>query len=151
MPESNTILLVEDNPKDIILIKRAIRKANLANPIQVADNGEKAVHYLAGEGEYEDRECYPIPILILLDLKLPRKSGFEVLTWLREQPNLKRLPVVILTSSNQTIDINLAYDLGVNSYLVKPVAFDALVEMVQSLGMYWLILSTAPEIEGASV
>lgn len=147
MPTSNTILLVEDNPKDVILIKRAIRKANLANPVQVASNGEMAIHYLGGEGEYEDRELYPLPILILLDLKLPRKSGFEVLTWLREQPTLKRLPVVILTSSNQVIDVNLAYDLGVNSYLVKPVAFDALVEMVQSLGMYWLILSTTPEIE----
>lgn len=151
MSESNTILLVEDSPKDVILIKRAIRKANLANAIQVANNGEEAIHYLAGQDDFADREQYPIPILILLDLKLPRKSGFEVLAWLREQPTLKRLPVVILTSSNQTVDVNQAYDLGVNSYLVKPVAFDALVEMVQSLGMYWLILSTAPEVESTGL
>jgi len=147
MSESNTILLVEDNPKDVILTKRAVRKANLANPVHVAVNGEEAVQYLAGEDKFADREQYPIPILILLDLKLPLKSGFEVLTWLREQPKLKRLPVVILTSSNQIIDVNRAYDLGVNSYLVKPVAFDALVEMVQSLGMYWLILSATPEVD----
>lgn len=145
--ESNTILVVEDNPKDVILIKRAIRKSKLLNPLQIVNDGEQAVNYLSGSGAYADRQEYPLPILILLDLKIPRKSGLEVLSWLRQQKGLKRLPVVILTSSNQTSDINQAYDLGVNSYLVKPVAFEALVEMVESLGLFWLILSTTPEIE----
>jgi len=146
--EQYSILLVEDDPNDIILIKRAFGKATITNPFQVVEDGEEAVAYLAGKGRYGDREKYPLPILLLLDLKLPRKSGHEVLEWLRRQPMLKRLPVVVLTSSQQSSDINRAYDLGANSYLVKPVTFDALVEMVKTLDFYWLILNENPIIGG---
>ena len=146
--ERYLMLLVEDDPNDIILIKRAFEKANITNPLQVVEDGEEAVAYLAGKGRYGDRQNYPLPILILLDLKLPRKSGHEVLEWLRQQPMLKRLTVVVLTSSQQSSDVNRAYDLGANSYLVKPVTFDALVEMVKSLNFYWIILNENPIIKG---
>ncbi len=140
------ILLVEDNPDDVLLIKRAFAKARIINPLQVVTDGEEALFYLAGEPPYEDRSVYPLPIFVLLDLKLPKRSGLEVLSWLRAQTLLKRLPVVVLTSSRETPDINKAYDLGANSYLVKPVAFEDLVEMVKTLGLYWLILNEPPEI-----
>jgi len=142
-----TILLVEDDPNDIFLIQRAFRRINLANPIQVVQDGEAAVLYLSGQETYADRDRYPFPILVLLDLKLPRRSGLEVLEWLRQQPKLKRLPVVVLTSSRENSDLNRAYDLGANSYLVKPVAFDGLLEMVRSLNQYWLILNEKPIIQ----
>lgn len=141
-----TILLVEDDPNDVLLVQRAFRKANLDIPVQVVTNGEAAVAYLTGQDVFTDRETYPLPVLVLLDLKLPRKSGLEVLKWLREQPGLKRLPVVILTSSGEMGDINRAYDLGANSYLVKPVAFDSLLALVQSLYLYWLVLNEKPKI-----
>jgi CheY-like chemotaxis protein len=141
-----TILLVEDDPNDAFLIQRAFRKANLANPIQVMNDGEAAVQYLSGQEPYADRDRYPLPILMLLDLKLPRRSGLEVLEWLKQQPKLKRLPVVVLTSSREHIDLNRAYDLGANSYLVKPVAFDSLLNMVQTLNQYWLIINESPNL-----
>jgi CheY-like chemotaxis protein len=141
-----TILLVEDDSTDVLLIQRAFHKANLVNPVQVVENGDEAIAYLAGRDRYGDREMYPFPTLMLLDLKLPRKSGLEVLAWLRQQPQLKRLPVVVLTSSRETSDINHAYDLGANSYLVKPVTFDTLVAMVKSLDLFWMVFSEKPEI-----
>jgi DNA-binding response OmpR family regulator len=110
------------------------------------EDGEAAVFYLSGEEPYGDRDRYPLPVLILLDLKLPRKSGAEVLEWLREQPELKRLPVVVLTSSKEYADINHVYDLGANAYMVKPVAFDNLVEIVKTLNMHWLILNEKPQV-----
>lgn len=140
------ILLVEDNPDDVLLIQRAFRKANMPSLIQVSD-GDEAVLYLSGEQPYNDREQYPLPVLILLDLKLPRRSGLEVLQWLRQQPGLKRLLVVVLTSSKESIDINCAYDLGANSYLVKPVAFNDLLDLVKTLNLYWLISSEKPEVQ----
>lgn len=144
--EHETILVVEDNPKDVLLIQRACRKANLTIPLQVVEDGEAAVFYLSGEEPYGDRDRYPLPVLILLDLKLPRKSGAEVLEWLREQPKLKRLPVVVLTSSKEYADVNHVYDLGANAYMVKPVAFDNLVEIVKTLNMHWLILNEKPQV-----
>ena len=141
-----TILLVEDDPNDVFLIQRAFRKANLANPIQVMKDGEAAVQYLSGQEPYADRDRYPLPMLMLLDLKLPRRSGLEVLEWLKQQPKLKRLPVVVLTSSREHTDLNRAYDLGANSYLVKPVAFDSLLNMVQTLNQYWLIINESPNL-----
>jgi CheY-like chemotaxis protein len=147
--ENDTILLVEDNPKDVLLMQRAFRKANLANPLQVVEDGEAAIHYLSGEELYSDRTCYPLPVLILLDLKLPRKSGAEVLAWLRQQPKLKRLPVVVLTSSKEYADINKVYDLGANAYMVKPVAFDSLVEIVKMLNMHWIIFNEKPQVGSA--
>ncbi|UCF70648.1 MAG: response regulator [candidate division WOR-3 bacterium] len=141
--DNYTILLVEDDHNDVLLIKRAFQKVNIANPIVVLNDGEQAITYLAGREPYVGRV---LPMLVLLDLKLPRKSGHEVLEWLRQQPTLKRLPVVVLTASSESSDINRAYDLGANSYLVKPVTFDALVEMVRTLNLYWLILNKRAEV-----
>lgn len=145
---TQTILLVEDNPADILLIQRAFRQADLSHiSLQIVRDGDAAVLYLSGEREYLDRERYPLPILMLLDLKLPRRSGHEVLEWLRQQPDLKRLPVIMLTSSREVFDVNQAYELGVNSYLVKPIGFTALVEMLKTLNLYWLMLNEPPEVQ----
>jgi CheY-like chemotaxis protein len=142
-----TILLVEDDPDDVALITRAFRNAKLANPVEVVTDGDEAVAYLAGDGAFGDRESHPLPVLMLLDLKLPRRSGFEVLEWLRGQPVLSRLRVVVLTSSRESSDVNRAYELGANSYLVKPVGFDSLLDMMRALNLYWLVLSEPPEID----
>jgi CheY-like chemotaxis protein len=141
-----TLLLVEDDPNDILLIQRAFAKASLVNPIKIVRDGEEALHYFRGTGEFSDRTRYPLPSLILLDLKLPRKSGLEVLQWLREQPGFVHIPVIVLTSSKESSDINRAYSLGANSYLVKPVGFEGLLDMVKTLGMYWMILNKGPEL-----
>ena len=140
------ILLVEDSPDDALLITRAFRKANLANSVQLVRDGEEAVAYLKGDPPFSDRVQFPLPVLMLLDLKLPRRSGLEVLEWVRQDGTLKRRPVVVLTSSRESVDVNRAYDLGVNSYLTKPVGFNALLEMVRSVNLYWLILNEQPEI-----
>jgi CheY-like chemotaxis protein len=140
------ILVVEDDPNDVLLIQRAFGKARILNPVRTVSNGDEAVAYLSGEGPFADREAYPFPVLVLLDLKLPRRSGLEVLGWIRSQPGLKRLPIVVLTSSKESIDINRAYDLGANSYLVKPVGFDSLLELVKSLEVYWMMLNQNPDV-----
>jgi len=145
MPEAE-ILLVEDNPDDVLLIQRAFRKLGAVNPLRVVSDGEQAVAYLGGDGPYADRGVHPLPSLMLLDLKLPRRSGFEVLEWLRGRPGLRRLPVVVLTSSRESQDVDRAADLGANSYLVKPVQFDALQEMVRTLRLYWIQLNERPEL-----
>jgi CheY-like chemotaxis protein len=144
--EYDSILLVEDNPRDVLLIQRAFRKANLTNPLQVVGDGEVAMLYLSGQEPYVDRDRYPLPALILLDLKLPRRSGSEVLEWLRQQPQLKRLPVVVLTSSREYADINKLYDLGANAYMVKPVTFDNLVEIVKTLNLHWIVFNEKPQV-----
>jgi CheY-like chemotaxis protein len=135
------LLLVEDDPDHVLLIQRAFARANLVNPLKIVRDGEEAIAYLSGSGEYADRTRFPLPSLLLLDLKLPRKSGLEVLEWIRGDAALRLLPVVILTSSAETRDIDKAYALGVNSYLVKPIRFEDLLEMVKSIGMYWMILN----------
>jgi len=143
------ILLVEDDLNDVLLIKRAFNRANLLSPLHVVNDGDSAVDYLAGSDPYGDRSLHPLPALILLDLKLPRRSGLEVLEWLKQQPELRRLPVVVLTSSQENKDIDRAYDLNANSYLVKPVAPDALLEMVKMLDLYWLTLNEKPRVGDA--
>lgn len=142
----DTILLVEDNHNDVLLMERAFRKAALCAELQVVEAGEAAVAYLSGQEPYGDRERHPLPVLILLDLKLLGMSGFEVLAWLRAQPGLKRMPVVVLTSSKEAADINRAYELGANSYLVKPALVDALLDMVKTLDRYWLGLNQRPDL-----
>lgn len=132
------ILLVEDDDNDVLLIKRAFKKAKMANPVEVVSDGEAAITYLSRKPPYDER---PVPELVLLDLKLPRKSGHEVLQWIREQPRFKYLPVVVLSSSRERPDVQRAYELGANSYLVKPPSFEALIEMVQTLDVYWLVLN----------
>jgi len=136
-----TILLVEDNPDDVHFVQRAFSKVSLVNPLKVVRDGREALDYLQGKDDYADRKRYPLPSLVLLDLKLPRKSGLEVLEWIRQQAAYKNLPVIVLTSSTESADLNRAYELGANSYLVKPVGFDGLLEMVKSIGMYWMILN----------
>lgn len=143
---SNTLLLVEDDSNDVILIRRAFKKAQFAIRIQMVHDGEQAINYLCGDDQYADRIAYPLPNLILLDLKLPRKSGFEVLQWVRQQPLLRRIPVIVLTSSKESPDINQAYDLGANSYLVKPVEFNSLVDLITTLNLYWVFLNENPEV-----
>jgi CheY-like chemotaxis protein len=145
-PEDYTILLVEDDPNDVLLIKRAFEKAGVANPLSVVSSGEEAISYLRGEGKYADRREYPLPVIILLDLKMPRMNGFEFLEWLRAEPEFRRLIVVVLTSSGEAPDINRAYDMGANSYLVKPVQMDDLIRIVKELHLYWLVLSKRPEL-----
>lgn len=146
--DGGPVLLAEDNADDAFFIQRAFRKAKLANDLVHVDDGERAVAYLSGRGDYADRRRHPLPALVLLDLKLPRRSGLEVLEWLKQQPDLKRIPVVVLTSSREAVDVNKAYDLGANSYLVKPVGFDDLFEMVKTLHPYWMILNERPELPG---
>ena len=138
------VLLVEDDPNDQILIRRAFTKAQLSNAVHLVEDGDAAVAYLAGEGPYADRQRHPLPGLVLLDLKLPRRSGLEVLGWLRAQPVLGRIPVVILTSSRQRDDIDRAYDLHANSYVVKPVDLPALSEVVRSAAVYWTVTNEPP-------
>ncbi len=142
---NSTILLVEDDPGDIFRIQRAFRKANLTTSLEVVTDGEKAIQYLSGQDPYQDRDRYSPPVLMLLDLKLPRYSGFEVLSWLRNESNVKQLPVVILTSSDYQLDIDRAYELGANSYLAKPPGPDALLEMVQAVGLYWIVHNRPPQ------
>ena len=143
---SYTILLVEDDPNDVLLIQRAFKTANINFPMQIVTDGEAAIAYLTETKAEADHEKYPQPVLVLLDLHLPRKSGFEVLAWLRQQPRWRRLPVVILTSSAESGGINHAYELGANTYLVKPVRFEDLVVLVRTLHLYWLILSEKPDV-----
>ncbi len=143
------ILLVEDDSNDILFIQRAFRRSKLENLIQVVRDGDQAFAYLSGEGDYANRNVYPLPSMILLDLKLPRRSGLEVLEWLKNQPVLKRIPVVILTSSKENIDVDRAYDIGVNSYLLKPVSYNALNEMIDTLNTFWLKLNCYPSIASA--
>lgn len=148
-PGGQVILIVEDDANDVLLIQRAFAKARILNPLQTVGNGDDAVAYLVGEGPFGDRQRHPFPVLVLLDLKLPRRTGLEVLEWIRAQPGLKRLPVVVLTSSKEATDVNRAYDLGANSYLVKPVGFDSLLDLVKSLEVYWLILNQKPDVSAA--
>jgi CheY-like chemotaxis protein len=141
------ILLVDDDENDVLLTQRAFERIRLGNPLQVAGNGEEAVAYLGGEGRYADRDKYPLPALILLDVKMPRKSGHEVLEWLKASPELKRIPVVMLTSSKDSADVNRAYDLGVNSYIVKPLSMDGLIEIARTLNLYWVMTNEGPQPE----
>jgi len=139
-----TILHVEDDPNDVLLVNRAIQKSNAAMIVRSVTDGDQALAYLAGRESFADRQEFPLPHLVLLDLKMPRKSGLEVLAWIRQQPRLKRMVVVIFTSSKHDQDINRAYDLGANSYLVKPVGFDALQETMKQVNHYWGKLNQAP-------
>jgi CheY-like chemotaxis protein len=142
----STILLADDEPNDVFLMRRAFKRAGVFD-VQVVCDGEQAIAYLQGVGAYGDREQFPFPGLLLLDIKMPRQNGLEVLAWIRSQPPpIKRLPVLMLTSSKQPHDINTAYDLGANSYLVKPVTFEKLLEVVKALECYWLTFSQHPEL-----
>jgi CheY-like chemotaxis protein len=143
------ILLVEDDPNDVLLLERAFRRAGVAYPLSIVNDGDQALDFLQGSGKYQDRLKFPLPDLVLLDLKLPRRSGHEVLRWLRGQPGLRRLPVIVLTSSKESRDVSEAYDEGANSYLVKPPTVELLIHMVAQLERYWLTLNQGPEISAS--
>ncbi|HZQ46518.1 MAG TPA: response regulator [Verrucomicrobiae bacterium] len=138
------ILLAEDNEDDVFLLQRAMTKARVTNPVQVVGDGEQVLAYLRGEGVYGDRKKYPFPVLLLLDIKMPKMNGLEVLSEVREDPLLRRLVVIVLSSSNQQRDIDQAFDLRVNSYLVKPSGTDGMTNIFQKVKNYWLTLNQYP-------
>ena len=143
-PDQTEILLVEDSQDDLDMTLRALRKANMANHIQIARDGAEALDFIFCEGAHAARKIENIPKLILLDLKLPKIDGMEVLRRIKGDPRTKMIPVVMLTSSKEQNDVIRSYDLGINSYIVKPVDFESFASTVKNLGMYWLLLNQPP-------
>lgn len=141
------ILLVEDNPDDLEMTLHALTKGKVANRIQVARDGAEALDFIFCEGPFAERHIEDTPRVIMLDLKLPKVDGMEVLRRIKADPRTRRIPVVILTSSNEEVDVESSYALGVNSFIVKPVSFERFVHAVQELGMYWMLLNRAPDLE----
>jgi two-component system response regulator len=141
MKSNKPILLVEDNPSDADLTKRALARGHISNELVIAEDGQEALDYLRGEGSYAGRAVADTPSVILLDLKLPKVSGLEVLRAVRADARLRRIPVVILTSSKEEEDVGAGYDLGVNSYVRKPIDFKEFQIAIANLGLYWLILN----------
>ena len=135
---NRALLLVEDNEDDVFLMKRALKGARVLNPLFVAEDGQEAVDYLGGAGKFADRDQYPLPAVVFLDLKLPFISGHDVLAWIRRQRELDSLVVIVLTSSNEPSDLNRCYALGANSYVVKPPTPEQLEEMAKAFKWYWL-------------
>ena len=133
-----TVLHIDDDANDTELLRAATRKAQLPLLLHNVEDGEQAIAYLSGQGKYADRKMYQLPSLVLLDLKMPRATGFEILRWIRNHPELGQLPVVVLSGSELQDDIRQAYDVGANSYLVKPLGFEALVQMVKTIQADWL-------------
>ena len=147
MDAQRIILLIEDDSTDALLVRRALEKTGIDFRLARARHGDEAIDYLSGTAPFDDREAHPFPDVILLDIKLPRRTGFEVLDWIRSQPaDLNRIPVVMLTSSKQVIDVNRAYDLGANGYLTKPETSRQLQEMLADFKKYWLRWNEQPEI-----
>jgi CheY-like chemotaxis protein len=144
MLKNQFILLVEDDLNDVLLVERAFQKAGLRDCLRVVRNGEEAIDYLQGRGSHSNRERSPQPFLLLLDLRMPGTDGFEVLQWVRAQEELKRLLVVVLTSSNLQADVDRAYELGANSYLVKPLGFEEMVNLVHRFDAYWSEINRSP-------
>ena len=142
--EKKTILLVEDNPSDIDLTKRAFSREHINNEIVVAEDGQEALEYLFATGKYAGRDSNDQPVLVLLDLKLPKIEGLEVLRQIRANPLTHRQLVIILTSSKEEQDLATSYDLGVNSYIRKPVDFNQFAEAIKMLGLYWLVINEPP-------
>lgn len=141
----NTVLHVEDEPADRLILKSAFAKAAPHVDLRCAVDGEQAIAYLSGQGGYEDRDRHPMPGLVLLDLKLPKKSGLEVLEWIRNREDLKKLPVIMLTSSQEPADLDRAYALGANSYLVKSVDLKTMRDIVRGIGEYASLVGRTPE------
>ena len=147
MNHAQSILLVEDNPNDVELTLLALQKNNVTNRVDVVRDGAEALEYLFTTGAYASRDPRQLPQLVLLDLRLPKLDGMEVLERIRANPRTRRLPVVILTSSNEEADLARCYDTGANSYIRKPVDFEHFIEAVKQLGMYWLILNEPPPLD----
>ena len=132
-----TILLVEDEENDATLVKMAFKRNNITNPVRWVRDGVEAIAYLNGEGAFADRNRYPFPEVLILDLKMPRMNGLELLTWVREHPEFRVIPTIIMTSSRHDLDIQKAYNLGANTYMIKPSSFDELARMVKLTHDYW--------------
>jgi CheY-like chemotaxis protein len=146
MSDRAVILLAEDEEDYVLLIRHAFSQAGIVNPLHVVWNGEEAIAYLKGEGKYANRDEYPLPDLFLLDIKMPRVNGFEVLSWMKQQPSLASLRVLVLTSSADLRDVNEAYRLGANSFLVKPLDFQDFTSLSRLINDFWLGASKAPEV-----
>ena len=144
MNNHKIILLIEDNSSDVDLTKRALERGRIANELVVARDGKEALDYLLGEGAYAGRDISDLPAVTLLDLKLPKVPGLEVLRRIRADARIRRLPVVILTSSKEEQDLASSYDLGANSYIRKPVDFNQFTEAIGQLGLYWLVWNEPP-------
>ena len=138
MATEQAILLVEDNEDDVFLMQRALQEAGVINPLHIVEDGQQAVDFLSGNGNFADRKSFSLPAVVFLDLKLPLKSGHEVLSWIRKQPNLESMVVVVLTSSEEPTDVSKSYQLGANSYLVKPPTVEQLRDLAKSFKWYWL-------------
>jgi CheY-like chemotaxis protein len=147
LPENAVILLVDDRADDVLLIQRALVKAKVYNPVLVVRDGEEAMSYLQGTGIYSDRTRYPFPNLMLLDLKMPRMDGFQVLEAIRANREFRSLRVIVLTSSQEIRDVNRAYELGASSFLVKPLEFDNYEGLMRTLSSFWLRRNAMPELE----
>jgi CheY-like chemotaxis protein len=148
MNGQQTILMVDDSEDTLFLMRAAFQMAKVPSALQEAHNGEEAIAYLKGEGDYADRHKFPLPTVMLLDLNMPKKNGFEVLTWVRAQPGLKRLNIVIMTASTREEDVERAFDLGATSFLVKPGSLTTLVAMLRCL-CDWMQINQFPALVGA--
>ncbi len=140
------ILLVEDSEDNVLLVRHAMHKAGVTTPVEVVTSGEQAIEYLGGTNGYSDWHRFPLPSIVLLDLKMPGMSGFEVLKWIRQQPGLKALRVAMLTSSDMPSEIKMAHDLGANIFLTKPVELERLVEIMKTLNEHWLRQAQIPAV-----
>jgi CheY-like chemotaxis protein len=140
------ILLIEDEPTDAALLLRSFKKAEVLNPVVHLNHGDDALRYLAGKAEYADRKKHPLPALILLDLKLPGMTGIQLLQWRRIEGEIRRIPVVVLTTDDDPATVNATYDLGANSYLVKPGDATSVYSMVKTIQRYWIALNKTPEL-----
>jgi CheY-like chemotaxis protein len=139
------ILIVDDSEDDVLLVRTAFEKAGLTNPVYVLRDGQEAIDYLSGTGAFTNRAEHPLPDLILLDLKMPRMDGFQVLDWIRKQPGIRSIPVVVLTTTQQMAEVNRAYSIGANSFLVKPMDFSNYVELSKLIRHYWMQSVRLPE------
>jgi CheY-like chemotaxis protein len=140
------VLIAEDSEDDVIMLRRAFRQLGHTGPVQFVRDGEQAIAYLAGNGRFSNRDEFPLPNFILLDLKMPRKSGFEVLEWISKQPSLAQVRTVVLTTSDAVVEVNRAYELGAASFLTKPLNFTEFKDTIQVLFNYWISLNRAPQI-----
>jgi CheY-like chemotaxis protein len=144
MKSAPLILLVEDDDNDVIFLKRAFAKAEISNPLEIVLDGQEAIDYLSGAGKYANRAQFPMPGLVLLDLKMPRKNGMDVLQWVRSQNHLRKLPIIMLTSSVHPEEVNLAYEMGANAFVSKPPGAPERTELARLIKGFWLTMNQLP-------
>lgn len=142
-----TILVLEDDQNDVLLLKRALNKNGITNPVQVLADGDEAIAYLTGYGHFSNRDTFPLPKFIILDLKMPRRSGLEVLKWLKKCPDFREIPKIVLTASADSGDIAAAYALGANSYMVKPAEFEEFQRLIKTIIDYWTVCATVDDAQ----